>query len=167
MSKKLLPVADDMVVGLDYVLRFADGEEVDRSEEGEPLYFLQGRRQIIPGLEAELVGMVAGESKKVVVQPADGYGDYDPDDHQTLPLDAFPEDMELEVGMDLFVRDAQSDEQFQVFVKEIQPDSVLLDFNHPLAGKTLHFDVKVVTVRAATEEELAHGHAHVPGHSHH
>ena len=166
MSENLMPVADNLVVGIDYVLRFDDGEEVDRSEDGTPLFYLQGHSQIIPGLEAELVGMVAGESKKVVVQPAVGYGEYDPEDKQSLPRDAFPEDMELEVGMDVFVRDAQTGEQFQVFVEEIEDDSVMLDFNHPLAGKTLHFDVKVAVVREATAEELEHGHAHIPGHEH-
>ena len=125
MSEKLMPVADNLVVALDYVLQFENGDEIDRSDEG-PLYFLQGHRQIIPGLEAELVGMVAGEEKRVVVKPADGYGEYDPDDKQTLPRDAFPKDMELEVGMDLVVSDAQTGEQFQVFVEEILSDSVLL-----------------------------------------
>lgn len=166
MSNEPLTIAKDRVVALDYILRFDDGEEIDRSNDGEPLYFLQGRRQIIPGLEAELFGLSAGDEKKVVVQAADGYGEYDPEDKQTLPRDAFPEDMALEVGMELFVRDAQSGEQYQVSVEEIHPNKVLLDFNHPLAGKTLHFHVKIVEVRAASAEELAHGHAHSPGHAH-
>ncbi|MCA9923077.1 MAG: peptidylprolyl isomerase [Anaerolineales bacterium] len=155
-----MKVADNMVVALDYVLRFEDGEEVDRSEAGDPLLYLQGHNQIIPGLESALAGMAVGEEKDVIVQPADGYGEYDADDQEELPRAAFPEDMELEVGMDIVLRDAQSDEQYQAFVKEVRPDTVLVDFNHPLAGKSLHFQVKIVELRTATPEELAHGHAH-------
>jgi len=160
MTKNDLHVADNKVVAIDYVLRFEDGEEVDRSEEGAPLMYLHGHNQIIPGLEAALIGMTTGDEKDVVVQPADGYGEYDAEDQEELPRTAFPEDMELSIGMDLPVRDAESGQQYQAFVKEIRPDSVLLDFNHPLAGETLHFKIKVAEVRTATPEELDHGHAH-------
>lgn len=165
MSKKSIIVADNVVVSLNYVLNLDDGAEVDRSE-GEPLQFLQGHGQIIPGLEKALYGMGIGDAKKVIIEAAEAYGEYDEEDMQLMPRTAFPDDIELEEGMGLYLRDTQSGQRVQAFIAEIMPDEVLLDFNHPLAGETLHFQVEIADLRAATSEELAHGHVHAPGHSH-
>ncbi|RMG99053.1 MAG: peptidylprolyl isomerase [Chloroflexi bacterium] len=155
-----LTVADDMVVGIDYTLRLDDGQVIDSSEGREPLEYLQGHGQIISGLERELYGMKVGDSRQVVVNPADGYGEVDPMQVQLVPLEIFPEDMTLTPGMGLQLRDGRTGELLQAFVVEVRDDGVVLDFNHPLAGQTLHFDVKIASLRKATDEELAHGHAH-------
>lgn len=166
MSTEKLAVADNMVVSLDYTLRLDDGQVVDSSEGREPLLFLHGRGQIVPGLEKELYGMEIGEMKKVAVSPAEGYGEADDDAFQLYPRDIFPNDMELTEGMGLHMRDTESGQVVEAYIYEIRNDGVVLDFNHPLAGETLYFDVKIAGVRPATNEELAHGHAHEAGHAH-
>ncbi len=160
-----MTVQDGMVVSLDYSLRLDDGAVIDSSAAGEPLEFLQGAGQIITGLEQALYGMRVGDEKQVTVQPADGYGEMDPQGVQFFPAASFPQDMALEVGMALQAQD-QSGHAYTVYVSAVQEDGVLLDFNHPLAGETLHFQARIASLRPATEEELAHGHAHAHGHSH-
>lgn len=155
----MLTVTDGIVVSLDYTLRLDDGEIIDASEQ-EPLEFLQGYNQIIPGLERALTGMKVGESKEVIVAATDAYGEEDEDAYQLVERTIFPPDMELEEGMQLRMRDAQSGDAVDVVIAEVNESNVLLDFNHPLAGEELHFQVKVVGLRPATSEELAHGHAH-------
>jgi FKBP-type peptidyl-prolyl cis-trans isomerase SlyD len=158
-------VEDGIVVSLDYTLRIDDeGEIVDTSEGGQPLQFVQGQGQIISGLEQELYGMQVGDEKDVTVDPEDGYGVNDPEAYQVLPLDAFPEDIVLEPGMGLQLRDNQG-HSFEAHVAEIREDGVILDFNHPLAGKTLHFNVRIAGLRPASSEEMEHGHVH-DGHEH-
>lgn len=154
-----------MVVSLEYVLRLDDQNVVDTSAGSDPLEFLQGHGQIIPGLERALQGMSVGEEKDVVVAPSEGYGERDSNAFQLIPLDAFPSDVTLEPGMGLELLDS-SGQPLLAFVAELRADGVMLDFNHPLAGETLHFNVKVVALRSATVEELSHGHVHGPGHNH-
>ena len=154
------PVGDDKVVSLDYTLRLDDGEVVDSSSGREPLEFIQGQGQIIPGLEKELYGMEVGDEKAVTVKPEEGYGERMADRVQSVPHNAFPDDMDLEEGMQVRLQDSNSGQVFEAFVVEIQSESVILDFNHPLAGETLHFDVQIADVREATDDELSHGHAH-------
>jgi FKBP-type peptidyl-prolyl cis-trans isomerase SlyD len=165
MTGTQLKVADGLVVGLDYKVTLGDDLVVGSSSGREPLEFLQGHDQIVPGLEQALYGMTVGDERDVMVSPADGYGERDPNAFQLVPLDAFPSDIELKPGLRLNMRD-DAGEVFEVFVAEVRPDDVLLDFNHPLAGETLHFSVKVVTLRPATSEELAHGHVHDIEHGH-
>ena len=157
-------VQDGVVVSMDYTLRLDDGEIIDASD-GAPLDFLQGGGQIIPGLERELYGMQVGDARQVVVAPADGYGEVDTDAFQLMPLSMFPPAMELTPGLALQMRD-QNGQVLPVVVAKIRPDGVLLDFNHPLAGETLHFAIEIVGLRPATGEELSHGHAHGAGHNH-
>lgn len=166
MAEENHTVRDEMVVSLDYTLRLDDGEVVDTSEDREPLEYIHGKSQIIPGLEEELEGMAVGDEKDVVLEPADAYGDVDPDARQTVPRDAFPEDLDLTRGMPLSMRDRDTGETLQAYVVDIRDDSVLLDFNHPLAGETLHFHVEIDDVRPASDEEIAHGHVHGEGHAH-
>lgn len=159
MDKKLR-VADDMVVSLHYTLRLDDQKVIDSSAENGPLEFIQGRSQIIPGLERALYGMEVGDVMDVKIAPADAYGELDPDAFQSVPLDVFPEGLALTQGMGLRMRDEETGEVVHAFVAEMLPDKVLLTFNHPLAGEELFFHVQVDTLRPATVEELDHGHVH-------
>lgn len=159
-SQNPLTVSKDLVVSLDYVLQLEDGQEVDRSEAGQPLEYLHGHQQIVVGLERALDGMAVGDEKYVVVAPADGYGDHDPNQVQSFPRAAFPAGANLDEGEILELQDSQSGQSFQAQVVESLPDEIVLDFNHPLAGETLHFEVRIAGLRPATAGELAHGHAH-------
>lgn len=157
-QSKLSKVAKDLVVSLDYTLT-VDGEVVDSSEENGALDYIQGQGNIIPGLEKELEGMGIGETKKVLVKAKDAYGEYDPEALEEIPLDEFPEDIPLEVGVELAVEDGEGMPMSAV-IEAVDKDFVTLNFNHPLAGKDLSFDVKIAGIRAATAEELEHGHVH-------
>ena len=156
-----LKVTDNMVVSMDYTLRLDDGTEIDTSRGQEPLVYLQGHGQIIPGLEKELYGLSIGDTKKVAVAPAEGYGDVDPDAQQMVGHDVFPDDMELKPGMRLRMATPEG-QPLEAAVVEVSEEGVRLDFNHPLAGETLHFDIAIASLRSATQEELQHGHAHGP-----
>jgi FKBP-type peptidyl-prolyl cis-trans isomerase SlyD len=142
-----------------------DGEVLDSSKDAGPLQFLAGYDNIVPGLEREMVGMKIGESKNVLVLPEDGYGEFDEEAFMEVPRSEFPSDMELETGLELHVTDEDGQHQF-AFVESFNDKTVHLDFNHPLAGAELQFNVKVVALREATKEELDHGHAHEEGHHH-
>ena len=160
MDNKTTPsaVAENLVVTMDYKL-FVDGELYDSSEEEGPIAFLQGQGNIIPGLEKELYGLEIGTSKKVRVKAEDGYGQPDPEAVMSVPLSDIPEEIPVEVGVELELRD-EDDEIIGATITEVGEDFVLLDFNHPLAGKTLDFEVIIRDLRAPSSEELDHGHAH-------
>jgi len=160
MANKSLTVSDDIVVSLDYTLRLDDGEVVDSSSGEEPLQFLQGRGQIIPGLERSLYGMAIGDEKDVIIEATDAYGELDDDAFEVVPRDMFPDDLELEEGMGLRLLDRNSGEPVEAFIAGLRANSVMLDFNHPLAGETLYFHVEIAGLREATSEELDHGHVH-------
>ncbi|HRA64880.1 MAG TPA: peptidylprolyl isomerase [Caldilinea sp.] len=166
INGKNLVVADNTVVRIEYSLALNDGDVIDSSAEDGPLEFLQGANEIIPGLEAAIYGMSVGEQKNIVVTPDLAYGEYDPEDYQLVPRDAFEDDAELEPGMAIEFVDEESGEAVEGFISEIQQDGVVIDFNHWLAGETLYFDVKVVGVRPALPEEIEHGHAHDDEHPH-
>ena len=157
-------VQDGVVVSMEYTLH-VDGKLLDSSEGQGPLQFLMGYGNIIAGLENEMIGMKIGESKDVVVQPADGYGEFDEEAFMEVAKKDFPKDMPLEVGAELTVRD-NADNARMAFVDGIEGDTVTLNFNHPLAGDELHFHVKVVALREPNDEELSHGHVHEAGHHH-
>lgn len=162
----IVKVDNNVVVSLDYVLKLDDNREVDRSEKDSPMEYLHGYKNIIPGLEKELTGMEVGDEKKVVVQPEMGYGERDPNGVAEFPRNTFPDSHKLDVGETVMMRDKESGESYRAYVLESGKDKVLLDFNHPLAGETLHFHIKIAGLREPTSEELAHGHVHQPGHSH-
>lgn len=157
-------VQQDVVVSMEYTLQ-VDGEEIDSSKGQDPLQFLVGHGNIISGLEREMLGMKVGESKDVVVQPADGYGEYDEEAYMDVPRAEFPKDMPVQEGLELSVRDDQGQSRY-ARIDSIEGDVVTLNFNHPLAGDELHFNVKVVDLREPTGEELEHGHVHQGGHHH-
>jgi FKBP-type peptidyl-prolyl cis-trans isomerase SlyD len=131
-------------VSIEYTLKDEVGQVLDTNKGKSPLVFTQGQQQIIPGLEREMIGMRAGEEKKVVVKPEDAYGPVVPNAQTEVPKDAIPKEG-LKVGTALMARSG-SGETRPVVVKEIKDSTVVLDLNHPLAGKTLFFDVKVLGV---------------------
>lgn len=162
-ESKLTQVADNLIVKIDYELT-VDGEVLDSSKDRGPLEYLQGHKNIIPGLENQLNGMKVGENKKVTVAPAEGYGELEDDAIMDVPRDEFPDEVPLEVGIELEVTDQNGDIMLARIV-EVSDETIKLDTNHPLAGKTLEFDVTVVELREATDEEKSHGHVH-SGHDH-
>ena len=157
-------VQEGVVVSMEYTLH-VDGELLDTSEGPGPLQFLAGYGNIVAGLEDEMMGMKVGDSKDVVVQPVDGYGEFDEEAFMDVPKDQFPNDMPLEVDTELTVRDEEGHARY-ARVDSMEGDTVRLDFNHPLAGAELHFNVKVVALREPNAEELDHGHVHEGGHHH-
>ena len=159
-----MKIEDGQVVSMEYTLH-VDGEVVDTSVGHEPLEFIQGTGNIIPGLERELYGMVIGDNKKVSVVAADAYGERDPDAFAEVPRSEFPDEIPVEKGVEIQVRD-ESDNPMFARIDSFDDEIIKLDFNHPLAGKTLNFDVTIVALRGASPEELDHGHAHTSGHHH-
>ncbi len=157
-------VQDGVVVSMEYTLH-VDGELLDSSEGQGPLQFLVGYGNVISGLEEEMMGMKIGDSKDVVVQPANGYGEFDDEAFMEVPRKDFPEDMPMEVDAELTVRDDEGNARY-ARVESIEDDTVTLNFNHPLAGDELSFHVKIVALCGPTEEELEHGHVHEEGHHH-
>jgi FKBP-type peptidyl-prolyl cis-trans isomerase SlyD len=158
-------IEKDVVVSLDYTLT-VDGEIVDSSTDSEPIQFIQGQGNVIPGLERQLYGMEVGDSRDVIVSAAEGYGDEDPDAYAEVPRDEFPSNIPLEPGVELVLKN-EDGEELQARIESIDGDTVLLNFNHPLAGKELHFSVVVIELRRATSDELDHGHVHGEhGHDH-
>jgi FKBP-type peptidyl-prolyl cis-trans isomerase SlyD len=151
-------VTSGQVVSMEYTLR-VDGKVVDSSAGGDPLEYLHGAANIIPGLERELEGMSVGESKSVTVSPADGYGMVDEESFMDAPRDQFPADIPLKPGLEMELT-LPDGEHAYARVDSVEDNIVHLNMNHPLAGKELHFEVKVIGLRDATEEELDHGHAH-------
>jgi FKBP-type peptidyl-prolyl cis-trans isomerase SlyD len=160
MSTEQLTVADGVVVSMDYTLSLDDGEVIDSTDGQSPLEFLQGVGEIIPGLEQALYGMTVDDKKEVVVEAADAYGEYDPEAIDEVERNIFPREIKLEPGLEVVLTDEDTGEEMMAFVAEIHRNTVVLDFNHPLAGETLHFKVKVTGLRPATAEELDHGHSH-------
>ena len=152
-------IANNCVVAFHYTLTDDEGNELDSSKGKEPLAYLHGHSGIIPGLERELEGKVAGDAMKVTVQPADGYGELNPELVQAVPRAAFQGVDQIEVGMQFQAQGAGGQVQM-VVVKEVSDELVTVDANHPLAGQLLHFDVSIEGVREATEEEISHGHVH-------
>lgn len=161
---ELVKVDDGQVISMHYTLH-VDGQVVDSSEGGEPLQFIQGMGHIIPGLEHELYEMKIGDSKKVIVAPKDGYGEADEEAFMDVPRDSFPPSVPLKVGTELELRD-QSDHPVYARIENIDDANIRLNMNHPLAGKELHFDVKIADIRVATDEEISHGHVHGDEHNH-
>ena len=158
-------IAKDTVVSIHYTLRGEDKNVIDSSAD-EPLTYLHGHGQLIPGLEKALIGKVIGDKVSVVVDPDQGYGEYEADMVLDLPKSKFPDGAPLELGA-MFELVNDKEEPFPVRVIGVTDDAVKLDGNHPLAGKKLFFEVEIATLRAATPSELEHGHAHSgDGHKH-
>ena len=159
-------VEQDSVVSVMYTGTFPEsGEVFDTNVNQQPLVFLVGHGNMIEGFEQEMLGAAMGEVREFTLTPERAYGSRDDANVQSIPRSQFPEGMELEVGM---VLGAQSDQgPMQFTVVDVNDEIVIVDLNHQMAGHTLHFSVEVVEIREATSDELAHGHAHGPGHHHH
>ena len=159
-----MQLVKDKVAVLNYTLKNKDGEVIDESND-ESFTYLHGARNIIPGLENALEGKQAGDKTSVVIEPKDAYGERDLEHIQRVPLNMFPPEVEIEVGMQ-FESDSTDGEPVIVTVTAIDAGEVVVDGNHPMAGIQLHFDVELIEVRDATEQELQHGHVH-GSHGHH
>jgi FKBP-type peptidyl-prolyl cis-trans isomerase SlyD len=155
---ELNQVANDVVVTMDYTLT-VDEQIIDSSKENGPIQFLQGSGEIIPGLERQLDGLALGAQQKIMVPAEEGYGAFNEENVIDLPRAEFPENIPLELGVQLKMKD-QDGNPLQARIHEIMDDFVKLNFNHPLAGKELQFNVIIVELRVATSEELEHGHVH-------
>ena len=149
------------VATINYTLRDKDENVLDQSLDGSFSY-LHGANNIIPGLEQALDGRQAGEKVSVVIEPEDAYGEHSLDKIQRVPKDMFPEGMELKEGMQFQAASANG-APVVVAITAIEADEVIVDGNHPMAGKQLHFQVELVDVRDASEEEIQHQHVHGPG----
>ena len=159
-----MQVAKNKVVSIHYTLKDDAGEVIDSSEGHEPMLYLHGFENIVPGLEAALEGKQAGENVQVSISPVEGYGERDDSMQQVVPREAFQGVDNLEAGMQF--RAETEDGHHIVTVTAVEGDEVTVDGNHPLAGETLNFDVTIVEVRDATPEELEHGQVHGPGGEH-
>ena len=159
-------IANQHVVAIDYTLSNDAGEVIDSSAGAEPLVYLHGAGNIIAGLENALVGKAVGDELEVSIEPEDAYGEYSVELITNLGRDMFEGVDELEVGMQFHASAPDGGMQI-VTVRDIDGDQVTIDGNHPLAGQQLNFKVKVISVRAATEEEISHAHVHGEGGHHH
>jgi FKBP-type peptidyl-prolyl cis-trans isomerase SlyD len=160
-----MQIGDQKVVTLHYTLTDNDGRVIDKSEDGSFAY-LHGASNIIPGLEDALTGKSAGEEMSVSVLPEQAYGVRDESMLQQVPKNMFEDASQIAVGSQ-FHAQGPNGEMLVVTVLEVEEEHVVVDGNHPLAGVELNFDVKIIDVRDASEEEVEHGHVHAPGGHHH
>ena len=152
-------IGDNLVVSMHYTLTNDSGEILDSSVGSEPLVYLQGAGNIIPGLEKALVGKMEGSKAQVKVDPSEGYGDIDANLVQDLDRSVFQGVDTIEVGME-FEAKAPNGQAQRIVVSKVEGEKITIDANHPLAGVVLNFDVEIVGVREATAEEVSHGHVH-------
>ncbi|HVY80985.1 MAG TPA: peptidylprolyl isomerase [Steroidobacteraceae bacterium] len=156
-----MAISQDSVVTIHYTLKDDAGELIDSSVDAEPLPYLHGHGNLVPGLERELEGKNVGDKVSVTVQPQDAYGDYDQQLVHRVPRRALQGISNVHVGQRLQMHTPEGART--VVVTQLMGDMVTLDGNHPLAGKALNFEVEVTDVRPATAEEISHGHVHGPG----
>jgi FKBP-type peptidyl-prolyl cis-trans isomerase SlyD len=163
-------ISEGLVVSIKYTLRNDEGDVLDNSEPDHPLIYMHGFENVVPGLERQLTGMAVGATAVIVVSPEEGYGERGagtPPD--PIPRSEFPDDLPLESGIGFAVEGADG-KMMPLWIDRVEGDQVFVDTNHPLAGQTLHFDVEIVAIREATDDERSHGHPHGPtgheGHGH-
>ncbi|MEZ5979242.1 MAG: peptidylprolyl isomerase [Planctomycetota bacterium] len=164
--KSLAAVKDGAVVAIYYTLHDEEGRPVESNKGGRPLVYLSGAGNIVKGLDQGLIGAKRGETRRVKVAPEDGYGTWDEKHLEDIPRNAFPPDADVVKGA-VFHGQTPDGLPIQIRVHEVGEETVKVDKNHPLAGKTLDFEVYVYGVREATDEEREHKHAHGPGGHHH
>ncbi len=165
MTSDSIAIGDDKVVAFHYKLSDSDGTINESSESASPVVYLHGRNAIVPGLETQLAGRKSGDKFTATVAPEQGYGLRNEDAVQRVPLKHLATRGPIQAGQTVVVKTREGGRQARVL--KVGHFNVDLDLNHPLAGKTLTFDIEIVDVRDATQEELTHGHAHGPsGHGH-
>ena len=158
-------ITKDKVVSMHYTVKNNEGALIDTSDGKDPLLYMQGHKNIIPGLESEMEGKTVGDKVEATIEPTNAYGEVIEELIQDVPRSAFEGVDKLEVGMNFQAQSEQG--PVNVVITNVSDETVTVDGNHPLAGQTLNFNVEVVEVRDATEEELSHGHAHgAGGHQH-
>ena len=158
-------IEKDQVVSFHYTLKDKDGNVIDQSVGGDPLTYLHGHHNIIPGLESHMTKKKVGDKLKVHVTPENGYGSYDPEKRFLIERAQLP-DVELEPGMALELH-AEDGETLMAAIVAVDEQAVEVDANHPMAGQDLFFEVEVMDIRGASPEEIEHGHVHGPGGHHH
>ena len=160
-------IAENKVALIHYTLRDPAGEVLDSSKEGPPLAYLHGASNLVPGLEKEMTGREVGSSFEVKVSAAEGYGERQGPGPQAVHRSEFPKDFEPTEGRPLRAQDGEGN-MITLWITKVEGAQVWVDVNHPLAGQTLNFDVEVMSMRDATDDEKEHGHAHgLHGHAHH
>ena len=153
-------VSDGKVVVFHYTLTNDEGEVIDSSSGGDPMPYLHGAGNIVPGLESQLQGVAVGTNLQVLVAPKDGYGEAEEGEIVKVPRQDFGEfSDEVGPGMQVFA-ETEGGEQIPVWIVDADESTIFVSRNHPLAGVSLHFDVEIVAIRDATTDELAHGHPH-------
>jgi FKBP-type peptidyl-prolyl cis-trans isomerase SlyD len=166
VAKSKEVIANNKVVGFHYTLSNDKGEQLETSKDGEPMTYLHGAENIVPGLESQMTGHGVGDTFDAEVAAKDGYGERDPSAAQAVPRSSFPADMEIDVGAQ-FTAEAPDGSVMPVWITAVDDKVVHIDRNHPLAGETLRFAIEITSIRDATKEEVAHGHPHGPGGHHH
>ncbi len=161
-----MPFETNKVVKMNYTLKDSEGIVIDTTENKEAFSFLSGANQVLPKLEEEVGTMLIGSKKNVKLSAEEAYGVYDEKAIQNVAKSTFPKDTTVEVGMG-FMANSPDGQPMPFKISAVDGDDVTIDFNHPLAGKDLEFDVHLADIRDASEEEAAHGHVHGPGGHHH
>ena len=162
-----MAIEQNKVVTMNFTLKDDEGNVLDSTEKGGPFSYISGTNMVLSKLEEALSGMLIGSKKNLKLEAKDGYGDYNDDAIQVVGKENFPEDIVLEVGME-YMANSPDGVKMPFTISNVDGEEITIDFNHPLAGKNLNFDIELLNVRDATAEELSHGHVHgADGHHHH
>jgi FKBP-type peptidyl-prolyl cis-trans isomerase SlyD len=161
-----MPLKSNQVITINFILKDTDGNIIEETTKENPFSFISGGSQILPKLEENIGEMLIGSKRTVTLSPEDAYGIYDDGAIQQVTRSEFPEDTEIEEGM-TFIADSPDGHQMPFVIKSVEGENIKIDFNHPLAGQSLTFDLELLNLRDATIEELSHGHVHGAGGHHH
>jgi len=161
-----MAIGPNKVVTINFTLKDDKGNVIESTVNAEPFYFLSGNDQVLPKLEEAVDGMLIGGKKNVAIGYSDAYGEYSKKAVRLAKRTDFPKEAHVEVGKD-FVTSSKDGKHTSFTITKIEGDNITIDFNHPLAGKNLEFDLELIDVRDASPEELEHGHVHSPGSHHH
>lgn len=161
-----MAIAPNKVVTMNFTLKDDEGNIIDTTDSGCPFSYLSGNNMVLPKLEEAVSGMIIGTKKQLKLDAKDGYGEYNDDAVQAVGKENFPEDFVLEAGMKYMASNPDG-VQMPFIITSVEDETITIDFNHPLAGKNLNFDIELLDVRDATAEELSHGHVHGAGGHHH
>ena len=161
-----MAIGPNKVITVNFTLKDEKGNVIESTESAEPFYFISGNNHVLPKLEEAIDDMIIGSKKNVVIDSPNAYGKYDEKAVQQVKRFDFPQEAQIEVGKD-FVANSKDGKHTSFTITKIEGDNITIDFNHPLAGKDLEFELELVDVRDALPEELEHGHVHGPGSHHH